>query len=69
MRIKVYERYEDGFDEYMDDYSNDADHVNIISITESNGNYVVILDKENYFGKSVFLYDKKRFFIVCDYSL
>ena len=69
MRIKVYEKYEDGFDEYIDDYSTDADHVNVISITESDGNYVVILDKENYFGKSVFLYDKKRFFIVCDYSL
>lgn len=61
MRIKVYEKYEDGFDEYVDDYSTDADHVNVISITESDGSYVVILDKENYFGKSVFLYDKKRF--------
>ena len=26
-------------------------------------------DKENYFGKLVFAYDKERFFIVLDYDL
>lgn len=69
MKIKVYEKYEDEYDEYIDDYSTDAKNVDVISITESDGNYVVILNKENYLGKSVFLYDKKRFFIVCDYDI
>ena len=70
MKIKVYEKYEDGFyNEYVDDCSTDSDSVNVISITESDGNYIVVLDKKNYFGKSVFLYDKKRFFVVCDYDI
>ena len=54
MKIKVYERYNDGYDEYIDDYSKDKEHVDVISITESDGNYIIILDKENYFGKLVF---------------
>lgn len=69
MKIKVYDRYNDRYDEYIDDYSKDKENVDVISITESDGNYIIILDKENYFGKLVFAYDKERFFIVLDYDL
>lgn len=37
---------------------------NIVSITISDGNYIVTLEKEDYFGKLVFLYATARHKIV-----
>lgn len=56
MNIKVYAKDTDGF--YLDKtYDEDP----VLSVTTSNGNYVIILENEDYFGKLVYLYDVKRF--------
>lgn len=54
MKVKVYEIYEDGRDLYKE-------LEDVLSITISSGNYVVVLSKEDYFQKLVHLFNIARF--------
>lgn len=37
-----------------------TEHENVNTITSGNGNIVIVLDKEDYLGKIVYLYDNKN---------
>lgn len=66
MKIKIYEKYPDGLYEYHDD--SEIDKSEVVSVVETEGNYVVILKEENYFGKNVYVYDTSRFLVlICNF--
>ena len=65
MKIKVYQKYPDGF--YKEhDFTDDE----VLSVTLSDGNYVILLCEEDYFGKLVYLFNADSHRIeICNPSL
>ena len=56
MNVKIYIRNFDGTQDLEKEFDE-----KVISITVANGNYVLVLEQEDYFGKLVFLYDMSKY--------
>ena len=56
MNVKIYIRNFDGTWDFEKEFDE-----KVISITVANGNYVLVLEQEDYFGKLVFLYDMSKY--------
>ena len=56
MNVKIYIRNFDGTWDLEKEFDE-----KVISITVANGNYVLVLEQEDYFGKLVCLYDMSKY--------